>query len=211
MATNMFVQFKDIEGECDEYGHPNWCEITSFGQTFENQAAPLPSGQTSAEPRRGKHGDIKINKVIDKASIALMKACWEGKLVPEVVIECFRAGPGLNDRQNYKDPPIKYFSIILENVIIKKFSYKVDEGNLVSEALELVATKATYEYQRMFKKTGLAARAGHADIELGPDDFCDSKVKIGPKAKTLEERAQELLEQQGRGSTIGKSAQISHH
>jgi type VI secretion system Hcp family effector len=201
MATNIFVQFDKIEGECEEEYHKKWCEITSFGQTFENAAPPLgPKEEDKSNSRRGKHGDIKISKVMDKASIGLMEACWEGRAVPEVVIECFRAGLGEKPGQ-----PIKYFNIKLKKVIIKKFKYGVSEGNLVSEELELVAAEAVYKYRLMDKLEGKVASklAGLAKIKLGPADFCDSKVKIGPRPKTEEQIIADTLastgSQPGRG------------
>ncbi len=166
MATNLFVQFGDIKGECEDRGHRDWCEITSLGQDFTNAAAPLPAGEADeSDSRRGKHSAIKISKVMDKASIGLMKACWAGDTVAKVVIECFRSGSG-----QHADQPIKYFSIELINVIIKKFDYSVGEGQLVSEDLELVAAKASYEYRQMDKRLATAQLSGEASIILGQDD-----------------------------------------
>jgi type VI secretion system Hcp family effector len=174
LATNLFVQFDTIKGECEDYGHPDWCEIFSLKQGFSNEAAPLPPEQPDDESnsRRGKHKAIAISKLIDKASVGLMKACWEGTTLAKVMIECFRSGLDAN-------PQIKYFSVELENVIIKKIKYAVDEGKLVSEDLELVAAKAAYKYWQMDKKDGTAPAplAGEANITLGPGDHDGSKYK----------------------------------
>jgi type VI secretion system Hcp family effector len=172
MATNMFVQFGKIKGECEDKYHDEWCEITSLGQSFNNKAPPLlPSEDAESGTRRGKHAPVKVSKPIDKASTELMEMCWNGEALGTVLIECFRAGGG-NAGQ-----PIKYISIKLESVIIKQFKYSVNEGSLVSEDLELVAAKATYEYRQMDKELGTAAAklSGLASITLGTDDFSDSK------------------------------------
>ncbi len=163
MSTNMFVKFSNIEGECEEQGHRNWCEIMSLGQDFSNPTFPLPPNVTEGKGARPcKHSEVKISKLMDKASTGLMKACWAGDTLEKVVIECFRAGIGQEPNQ-----PIKYFSIELESVIIKKFDYSVNEGQLVSEDLELVATKASYEYRQMDKKLGTAPLAAEGSITIG--------------------------------------------
>jgi len=174
LATNMFVQFSNLPGECEATGHTDWCEITSLKQGFSNEAAPLPPGETDqSDSRRGTHKAIEIEKVIDKASIGLMDACWTGAAVADVVIECFRAGTGSS-----ADQPIKYFSIELKNVIIKSLKYEVDEGKLVAETLELVAAQASYEYWQMDKRDGTATRAGTATITLGQGDHDDSPNRM---------------------------------
>ncbi len=167
MATNMFAQFSNIEGECEDKPHEKWCEITSLQQGFTNETTPhLPDVRPAPVHERGKHKVVSIKKVIDKASIGLMEACWNGTTVDTVLIECFRTGLGLDD----ENQPIKYFSIKLENVIIKKFKYNVDEGKLISEDLDLIAGKESYEYRQMLKRTGYAVRGGMVSIELGQGD-----------------------------------------
>jgi len=164
MATNMFVQFSNIEGECEDKYHEKWCEISDLEQEFTNPTLPLPPGTSEglgAKPC--KHGEIEIKKLVDKASTGLMEACWNGAIIDKVVIECFRAGLGLGDEKQ----PIKYFSIELEGVIINEFDYDVSEGQLVSETLNLVAAKATYAYQQASKQTGYAIRSGAASVTTG--------------------------------------------
>ncbi len=178
MSSHMFVKFDTIKGECDEYGHPGWCEITNLEQDISNKTSPLPiDAQTGPGAKKCEHGEIKISKVVDKASTGLMEACWEGTTLDSVVIECFRAGEGLNDPQNkaYKDPPIKYFSIELKRVIIREFEYSASANELISEDLELVYAEATYEYQRMSKKSGTvtATRAGRESVTVGAGNWKD--------------------------------------
>ncbi|MCP3950912.1 MAG: type VI secretion system tube protein Hcp [Desulfobacterales bacterium] len=186
MATDMFVQFSNLKGECEVPGLTDWCEITSLKQGFTNEAAPLPPGQTDkSNSRRGKHKAIEIEKVIDKASIGLMQACWKGRPVATVVIRCFRAGQGENGKQS-----INYFEIELENVIIKKFEYKVDEGNLASEELELVFSKASYVYKQMPKRGGTAIRAGTASIILKEGDH-DERPNKARRREDEEEEAED--------------------
>jgi type VI secretion system Hcp family effector len=120
MATNMFVQFSNIKGECEVPGYKEWCEITSLKQGFTNEAAPLAPGQTDkSNSRRGKHKAIEIEKVIDKASIELMQACWKGKPIATVVIKCFRAGEGQHSqprRGKFFDLSVNVFWFQWENV-----------------------------------------------------------------------------------------------
>jgi len=149
MATSMFVKFCPkngiIEGECEEIGHDKWCEITSLKQKFSIE----DKDEDTTDPQRAKHEPIGISKIIDKASIELLKHCKDGRPLKEVIIECVRAHVAAEGKA-----PIHYFQIKLENVIVKKFEYKVDEGSLGSEDLELVARKATYNYRELNKFSG---------------------------------------------------------
>jgi len=164
MATNMFAQFSNIEGECEDEGHKKWCEITALEQDFSNPTIPLPPGaKEGLGAKPCKHSEIEIKKLVDKASAGLMKACWFGDTVDSVVIECFRTGLGLEDEKQ----PIKYFSVKLKGVIIKEFDYSAGEGELISETLKLVASEATYAYRQMLKRTGYAVRGGEASVTIG--------------------------------------------
>ncbi len=147
MASNMFMKFSNnIKGESEDKAHIEWCEITSLDQEFTQDASPTEEGDQDTS--KAEHGEVKITKYIDEASTALMKACWDGTKLDRVMIECYRASGGSG--------PVKYFIIVLEGVIIKKFNYKGGEGDIVSEDLELVAAKATYTYRAMDKKQGTA-------------------------------------------------------
>jgi len=172
MATSMFVKFCPksgiIEGECEEIGHDKWCEITSLKQKFSIE----DKDEETTDPQRAKHEPIAISKIIDKASIELLKHCRDGRPLKEVIIECVRAHVAAEGKA-----PIHYFQIVLENVIIRQFQYRVDEGNLVSEELELVARKATYNYRELNKFSGSMVTpvlANAKEYELRDDDFDDA-------------------------------------
>jgi type VI secretion system secreted protein Hcp len=174
MATNMFVQFstKDerflIEGECEDIHHEKWCEITSLDQDFTSKASPLaPAKKEGRGAVKCEHSEIKISKLVDKASTGLMEACWLGKTLDKVVIECFRAGKGRDDANQ----PIKYFSIELERVVIRDLEYSVGEGDLASEDIELVYAKATFKYRQMDKELGTAALAGAKSRTVGSGNW----------------------------------------
>jgi len=172
MATSMFVKFCPkngiIEGECEDIGHENWCEITSLKQKFSIE----DKDEETTDPQRAKHEPIGISKIIDKASIELLKHCRDGRPLKEVIIECVRAHVVAEGKA-----PLNYFQIVLENVIIKRFQYRVDEGNLVSEELELAARKATYNYRELNKFSGnmvVPVLANAKEYELRDDDFDDA-------------------------------------
>jgi len=169
MATSMFVKFCRktkgiIEGECTDKGHEKWCVITSLSQTFNNKTLPPPTIPKRAPVAKTcKPEAISIKKIVDKASGELMRMCWYCEQLEEVVIECFRASPG----QRGETQPIKYFSIELKGVTIKEFEFEVDEGDLVTEDLDLVADRAVYTYTEMHKERGTAIPFGSATIITG--------------------------------------------
>lgn len=194
MASSMFVKFGNIEGECEDWGHEGWCEITSLKQAFtiEDQDGSSAGKQTA------KHEPIEIKKIIDRASMELLNCCRDGTWLEEVVIECVRA---LASEKEKPEPENRtsdryvytlvakegealpfYFQIKLEKVIVKEFEYRVDEGNLVTEELKLVARAATYSYRKLSKRSGamIIENAFGQSIELKDDDFKDPPKKADP-------------------------------
>jgi len=164
MGTNMFVKFGNIEGECADTGHEKWCVITSLSQTFRNKTVPPPTiPKRDPVAKTCKPEAISIKKIVDKASGKLMWHCWYCEPIKEVVIECFRASRGPDG----KTQPVKYFHIYLEDVTIKEFEYSVDEGDFVTEDLDLVASKADYRYKKMDKRRGTAFLTGSTVVTTG--------------------------------------------
>lgn len=147
MATNMFMKLtNNIKGEAEDDIHKGWCEITSLSQEFENDASLSEKEEDKID--KAEHKELKISKYVDEATTAILKACWDATRIKCVIIECFRAD-GTN-------PALKYFVIRLDNVIITNYELKSSEGEILSEDIEMLGTKAEYTYRAMDKKLGTA-------------------------------------------------------
>ena len=163
---------KDIPGESEDNVHreTGWCEISSLEQDFASEASPLAPGKREGRGAvKCDHSVIKITKLVDRASTKLMEACWEGRTLDEVIIECYRAGEG----QGGGNKPINYFSIELKKVVIRELEYEVTAGDLASEDLELVYNSATYKYYQMKKDDGTALRIGAESRNVGSGNWKD--------------------------------------
>ena len=150
MSTNMFLKFKDIDGEAEDEKHAGWIEILSWGHSFEQPVTPYrPSTGSTLE--KCKHELITVAKYIDKASAAILKAIWSGKQIDDATIECFRA-----DGDNV---PVKYLKILMTDVVISTFSISGGEGDIPQEELGLSYGEITYEYTPQDKLLGTPGSA----------------------------------------------------
>lgn len=156
MATNMFMKLANITGEADDDQHSGWCEIKAVSQDFTNKASVSGSEQNTID--KAEHGELKVTKYVDEATMAIFKACWNGTVIPSVTIECFRA-----DGQNQA---LKYFGIKLSNALISKCEFKSSEGDILEEEIEMLGTKAEYEYYALDKYLGTAKPVKIASHDL---------------------------------------------
>jgi type VI secretion system secreted protein Hcp len=108
MAFDAFANFGDIKGECTDKNHKDWVMITSFdhGVTQPASVTQKTAGGRTAEAVQ--HSEFKIVKMVDAATPKLYEAACKGTHIPEVVIECWRAG----------GDPLKYLEIKLKEVLI---------------------------------------------------------------------------------------------
>lgn len=108
MAFNAFINFGDIKGECTDRDHKDWVMVTEF----DNEITQPPSvtqktaGARSAEAVQ--FSEFKIVKLLDAATPKLYEAACKGTHIPEVTLECWRAGGS----------PLKYFEVKLKEVLI---------------------------------------------------------------------------------------------
>lgn len=108
MAFNAFANFGDIKGECTDKDHKDWVMITQFDHevTQPPSVTQKTAGGRTAEAIQ--HSEYKIVKLVDAATPKLYEAACKGTHIPEVVIECWRAG----------GDPVKYYEVKLKEVLI---------------------------------------------------------------------------------------------
>lgn len=109
MAFNGFVNFGDIKGEVTDQEHKDWVMILKYDHAISQppSVSQKTAGGRSAE--EVNHSEFAIVKLLDAATPKLYEAACKGTHLPEVVIECWRAGG---------EKPVKYMEFKLKEVLI---------------------------------------------------------------------------------------------
>ncbi len=147
MATNMFVKFDGVTGECTDVNHKDWIEILSWSHGF-SQPTSAVRASSGATVERANHSNLSITKYMDSATDDLLKICWSGKQVATVSVECFRS-----DGNN---APVLYLKIEMLGVIVSNYSLSGGGGDIPIENLSLSYKKVTYTYKSKKKEDGTA-------------------------------------------------------
>jgi len=108
MAFNAFANFGDIKGESTDKDHKDWVMITQFDHEVTQPASVTQKTAGGRTAEAIQHSEFKIVKLVDAATPKLYEAACKGTHIPEVTIECWRAG----------GDPVKYFEVKLKEVLI---------------------------------------------------------------------------------------------
>lgn len=98
-------------------------------------ATSSTSGGHTAE--RAEFSDVNLTKTTDLASPILTQHCAMGKTIPKLVIESMRADGGTT---------VKYYEVVLENVLIAMCALGVSPGDVMQDQLGLKFGKVTWKY-----------------------------------------------------------------
>jgi type VI secretion system secreted protein Hcp len=120
MSFNAFANFGDIKGESTDKDHKDWVMITQFDHEVTQPPSVTAKTAGGRTAEAVQHSEFKIVKLVDAATPKLYEAACKGTHIPEVTIECWRAG----------GDPLKYYEIKLKEVLI---SGVVANGNPSSE------------------------------------------------------------------------------
>lgn len=113
--TNIFVHIDGIPGDSEDDRHRDWIEAISYSQSVENSASAVASSSGGGSGERSSFGDIIIVKNIDCSSPKLYGAVAHSTHISSVIIEC---------ETLCGDPPLKFFEVELENVVISSISFE---------------------------------------------------------------------------------------
>jgi type VI secretion system secreted protein Hcp len=108
MSFNAFADFGDIKGESTDKDHKDWVMITSFDHEVTQPPSVTQKTAGGRTAEAVQHSEFKIGKLVDAATPKLYEAACKGTHIPEVTIECWRAG----------GDPVKYYEIKLKEVLI---------------------------------------------------------------------------------------------
>jgi type VI secretion system secreted protein Hcp len=108
MAFDAFLKIDGIEGESTDAKHQGWIEVRSCDNRITQKVSTTASSAGGATAERATFQDIRLTKLLDKASPKLAIACADGTHINSIVIEFCRAGT----------EKIKFMEIKLSNCII---------------------------------------------------------------------------------------------
>jgi type VI secretion system secreted protein Hcp len=155
MAQNFFLKFSDAElnGEVTAEapsGVKDGIQVLSWSHSFNQPTPPTRSSAGGGTVEQANHADFSITKYIDKASIPLMKVCWNGKTIATATFTACR---------NDGDTLVDYLQVVMTNVIISNISIGGGTGDLATETVTLSYSKVQYTYQEQ-KVPGLGTDSG---------------------------------------------------
>lgn len=137
MASDNFLKIDGVEGESTDDKHQKWIEVLSYNIGLSQTASAAARSATGgAASHRADFQDLSIVKHVDKASPMIAKLCAKGETVPNVTLECCRAG---GDKQ-------LYLMYKLEQVIISSVNLGGGGGGEATESVTFNYGKITQEY-----------------------------------------------------------------
>jgi len=144
--SDIYIKFEGIDGEVEDAYHRDWCEVIAFNQAHILQLADTGSIRGRGSPQ---FDDIRIVKIIDKASPKLAEAVCMGSVYPTVEIHVTAS--------DYSSSHSAYLAYELENVLVT--SYAVG-GTAQSEDVPCEEVTLSFEQIKMtyteFDATGKA-------------------------------------------------------
>ena len=137
MAADVYLQIDGVNGESSDDKHKGWIEIVSIDWGVVQPTAGTVSTAGGHTVGRAVFDAIRITKLVDLASPKLMELAAQGKTIPKAKLEFFRSdGNG----------PLKYYEILLENVLVASNRKSFGGGGLVVDQFTLRYAKITEKY-----------------------------------------------------------------
>jgi type VI secretion system secreted protein Hcp len=137
MAADVYLQIDGVNGESNDDKHKGWIEVVAIDWGVIQPTAGTVSTAGGHTVGRAVFDAIRITKVVDLASPKLMELAAQGKTIPKAKLEFFRSdGNG----------PLKYYEVLLENVLVASNRKSFGGGGLVVDQLTLRYAKITEKY-----------------------------------------------------------------
>jgi type VI secretion system Hcp family effector len=154
MSFDAFIKMEGIGGEALDDKHKGWIEITGYNFGSHQSTTATASSTGGASSGRTTLTDLTFTKFLDSASCRLMEACCAGEHLKEVRLTLNRAGA----------EKLKYFEIILEEVIISEYTQNASAGvPLEIVKLNYGRIKTVYTQQKRTDGSGGGNVAGGWD------------------------------------------------
>jgi len=137
MAADVYLQIEGINGESNDERHKGWMELETIDWGVTQPAAGTVSTAGGHTIGRAVFDAIRITKSVDLASPKLMELAAQGKTIPKVRIEFFRADGG---------NAVKYYEMVLENVLVSSNKKSFGGTGLIVDQFTLHFTKISEKY-----------------------------------------------------------------
>lgn len=154
MAIDAYLQIGDIKGESQDDKHRGWIEIHNVRWGVSQPRATAVSTAGGHTSGKADIHEVSFEKLADIASPVLFQTCAMGKTIPQAKFEFFRAdGDGAR---------VKYFEIVLENVMISNVTPTSSSGGIITENVHLASSKfkCTYTQQKISGGAGGSTAGG---------------------------------------------------
>ena len=162
MAIDVYLQIDGIKGESADGAHKDWIECLSVQWEVLQPKSATASSSGGHTAERCEHTAIELSKLSDLSTPLLLKNCSSGKTIPKAKFEFMRAD-GNGER-------IKYFEILLINVLISSVAPSVSQGSILTETVGLKFSQVKWNYLQQ-KISG-----GPGGITNGGWDLATNKV-----------------------------------
>ncbi len=135
MAQDMFLKLSGIDGESMDAKHTKEIELLYWSwEVSQESNMHMGSGGGAG---KATVGDLKFDRLVDRASPNLMKYCLTGKHIAEAVLTVRKAG----------GTPLEYLKITMNDVIITRVQPSGNNSDSrLCETAHLSFSKVKQEY-----------------------------------------------------------------
>lgn len=165
-ADDIFLRLEGVKGESIDARHQGDIELLSYTQSFTAPARATTGG--GAGTGKTTCGPVTITKYVDQSSPDLILFVANGRHIPRAVITFRRPG----------QPPIEYYKVTLEDVVITEVEQSNSRINFPSpappraiEKVSLIGARFRFEYAGQ-----LPSGSAGAQPKAGWDCVANQKV-----------------------------------
>jgi type VI secretion system secreted protein Hcp len=140
MAIDVYVSMKDIKGESTDKEHEGWLEAINwdFGMQQPSSATASTAGGGTAE--RVQYDSFNFTQLVNLASPKIYEYCSQGKHIPEVVIQMYRASG---------EKRVKYMEVKLKTVVVSAVhAGHSDTTGFPTETVSMTFGAITWTYEQ---------------------------------------------------------------
>jgi type VI secretion system secreted protein Hcp len=138
MAVDAYLQIEGVKGESADSLHKDWIECLDVHFGIDQPRSPVASTAGGHTTARADFDDVVVSKLTDLSTPLLLQHAAMGKTIPRAKFEMFRAD-GNGER-------IKYFEMVLENVLIGSIKPGLAGTGGMKEHFQLKFSKVTWKY-----------------------------------------------------------------
>ena len=146
-ADELFLRIAGIQGESQSKGHEGDINLLSYSQSFTHPAVAGGAGGGSATGRTNC-GEVRVTKVVDRSTPALISRVVTGKHIQKAVITFRKSG----------EQAFEYYTVTLTDVVFTAITQSDASGDsaTILEQLSMSAARFKFDYKPQ-KADGSAA------------------------------------------------------